>query len=83
MCQQLAGSRHCSGLWADFQALGGEGRMEIEKLGHSHRGTRQKAKPGIRPGTWGLSSTKDGWMLHSRMLSQRLFIPCALGYDRS
>lgn len=49
--------------------------MESEKLGPSHRGSRQKAKPGVRPGTWGLSSRKDGWMLHSRVLSQRLFIP--------
>lgn len=64
-----------SGLWADFQPLGGEGRMESEKLGPSHRGTRQNAKPGVRPGTWGLSSRKDGWILHSRVLSQRLFIP--------
>lgn len=34
----------CSGLRADFQALGGEGRMEMEKLGRSHGGTRQSAK---------------------------------------
>lgn len=41
----------CSGLWADFQALGGEGRMEIEKLGPSHRGTRQNAN---RSQAWNL-----------------------------
>lgn len=34
----------CSGLRADFQALGGEGRMETEKLGCSHGGTGQSAK---------------------------------------
>lgn len=60
VCQQLGG----------FQVLEGGGNgMESKKQGPHPTGTRQISKPGVRPGTRGLPSSRNGSMLHSRVLS--------------
>lgn len=67
-----------SGLQADFQALeGGKSGMESKKQGPHPRGTRQISKPGVRPGTGGLPSSRSGSLLRSRVLSEGLLIPSA------
>lgn len=54
----------------DFQVLEGGGNgMESKKQGPRPPGTRQISKPGVRPGTRGLPSSRNGSMLHSRVLS--------------